>query len=304
MNRNNCEINIIVKGRKVTEYQSPMDFQTYVEGRDGSEFEIEFVNNNPFDVEAILSVDGLSVTDGKPAGSDSSGYMVPAGKRLKVPGWTLNKDKVANFFFAGAKGGSYAEQSGQDDRNKGVIGAKVYARKQTYRPYTTPFRGVSKGLQPMGGGYVYGGSAGDMQWSNTADVRCRGMAPMGGGTFSMSTPLGSNVVTSNSVASASVSLDSFTPTSFSADAAEEVALAGAAPVEQTLGTGFGAENTFETTTVEFERGDMHVLMELFYDDAQGLKRRGIDVRRPAARPSAFPADEPKGCVPPQGWTGR
>jgi hypothetical protein len=68
------------------------------------------------------------------------------------------------------------------------------------------------------------------------------------------------------------------------------------PVEQTLGTGFGDASTFETTTVDFERGDMIALFELFYDDAQGLKRRGIDVRRGApARPSAFPADEPKGC---------
>jgi hypothetical protein len=114
-----------------------MDLQTYVEGRDGSEFEIEFVNNNAHDVEAILSVDGLSVTDGKPAGSDSTGYMVPARGRVRIPGWTLDSKQVANFFFAGAKGGSYAEQSGQDDRKTRASSARRSSRASTCGRTTT-----------------------------------------------------------------------------------------------------------------------------------------------------------------------
>lgn len=281
MQLNNCEINILIKGRKATEFKSPMDFQTYIEGRDASEFEIEFVNNNSVDVEAILSVDGLSITDGKPAGSQSSGYMVPARQRVTVSGWTLDKASVAKFFFAGAKGGSYAEQVGEDSRHKGVIGAKVFGRK--YVPshsFTIQTSGI--GHYPAGmRGVTLGG----------------GLTKGLGNSYSA---MGMNSVTaSNCVGAASASAS---PISYAADSMESVTLTSAPAVEQTLGTGFGDATEFKTTTVDFERGDLLALFELFYDDAQGLKRRGIDVRASTVRPSAFPADEPKGCAPPANWS--
>jgi hypothetical protein len=78
----------------------------------------------------------------------------------------------------------------------------------------------------------------------------------------------------------------------------------AAPaVEQTLGTTFGEATDFHTTTVQFQRGDLLAMIVLYYDDRQGLKRRGIDVTRKLAAPNPFPADTPKGCAPPAGWNG-
>ena len=279
MQLNNCEINILIKGRKANEFKSPMDFQTYIEGRDGSEFEIEFVNNNGVDVEAILSVDGLSITDGKPAGSQSSGYMVPARQRVTVAGWTLDKASVAKFFFAGSKGGSYAEQVGEDSRHKGVIGAKVFGRKYTHSNSFT--------IQTSGFGQYPAGMRG---------VNLGGTAKGFGSSYNS---IGMNSVTASNCIGSTVSA-SAAPMAYAADSAD-VSLTAMPAVEQTLGTGFGEATDFKTTTVDFERGDLLALFELFYDDAQGLKRRGIDVRATAPRPSAFPADEPKGCVPPSGW---
>lgn len=289
MQRNGCEINILIKGRKATEYLSPIDFQNYIEGREGSNFEIEVVNNNANDIEAILSVDGLSITDGKPAGEASSGYVVPARGRTTIAGWTLDSKTVAQFFFAGAKGGSYAEQSPDGDaKNKGIIGAKIFARKATYNPHvfrtfhaagsTTLSKGVARGgTFGMNGGFT------NDSWSSNA-----------AGQNAMLGSLTSSCAGMNNVA------DVASAAPFSVDSMSDEPQA---EIEQTLGTGFGEKTNFATQTVDFQRGDMIVLFELFYDDAQGLKRRGIDTRRPLARPSAFPADEPKGCTPPEGWRG-
>jgi hypothetical protein len=279
MNLNNIEINVLVKGRKAKEFQSPMDFQTYIEGRDGSEFEIELVNNHSTDVEAILSVDGLSVTDGKPAGSKSPGYMVKARSQITIPGWTLDTGTVAKFFFAGSKGGSYAEQSGQDSRNKGVIGAKVFARKNDRNSVLFDLGFRTKDIMAARG---IGGNTG---------TAARGM---GGNTGTAAGGIGGNLA--HSFMGASVNTSCSTSNSMLQGLDSDPAL------EQTLGTGFGDAADFATHQVDFYRGDLLALIELFYDDAKGLKRRGIDVHRSDSRPTAFPADEPKGCTPPAGWS--
>ena len=112
------------------EYNSPHNRQTYVEGREGSNFILRLTNNTPSRVLAVPSVDGLSVLDGKAAGKDSGGYIIEGRQTLDIPGWKLDGDTAAQFFFAGKKNGqddSYAAQSAQDTANKGVIGLRVYS---------------------------------------------------------------------------------------------------------------------------------------------------------------------------------
>lgn len=73
---------------------------------------------------------------------------------------------------------------------------------------------------------------------------------------------------------------------------------------QSLGTEFGAATDFKTKTVSFNRGDHLTTLALYYDDREGLKRRGINVEYIQAvgnKPNPFPADV--GCEPPPGWTG-
>jgi hypothetical protein len=298
---NNCELNIIVKGRKVDEFQSPMDFQRYIEGRDGSEFELELVNRNPYDCEFIVSVDGLSVTDGKLAGKKSGGYVVPANTTHRIPGWLVDGDTAAKFTFAGAKGGSYVEQAEEgDERNKGVIAAMVFERRgwrnnNAYRP-----RGHGLGnLRSSFSSNVMGSRTKSKGMSSS---RGTGGASAGGDWSGSGSLVGSNVVGSNdmnlmncAVASASAAPSYASPgvTSTEVDASMSV--------EQTLGTGFGEATKFETTSVQFERGDMVAKIVVHYDDRQGLKRRGIDVNRRVTAPNPFPADEPTGCTPPAGW---
>ncbi len=274
MQLNNVNLAVLIKGRVATEYVSPMDYQTYIEGRDGSEFELEIHNRNPFDIEAIVSIDGLSIIDGKPAGIASSGYLVRANERMAIPGWKVDGSTAAKFQFAGEKGGSYVEQIGGDTLNKGVIGIKAFAPKSQANHLV--FR-----------------SSGHNMNSRSYPKGARGMSPMlGSATLNHSSAsYSSNAATASYTADSMMGgqLETSTYKAFDTEA-----------VTQSLGTEFGAATNFATTEVSFERGDLQAMMWLNYDDRQGLKRRGIDVSRPKPRPNPFPADV-VGCTPPAGW---
>ncbi len=99
---NQYEVRVLIKGRPITEYTH--NGQVFIEGRDGSNFEIEFKNLTPNRVEAVLSVDGLSIIDGKDAGPLSSGYVVGPHETIRIPGWKLTDEQVAAFQFAGKRG--------------------------------------------------------------------------------------------------------------------------------------------------------------------------------------------------------
>lgn len=129
MRMHDIEMLILVKNRSIVEYEHKD--QVFIEGRSGSNYEIELRNNNHFRVEAILSVDGLSVIDGKEAGPNSRSYMIPARGTLRVPGWLLDSGTAAKFAFA-EKQAAYAAKSGTGSQNVGVIGALIYREKWTY----------------------------------------------------------------------------------------------------------------------------------------------------------------------------
>lgn len=69
-----------------------------------------------------------------------------------------------------------------------------------------------------------------------------------------------------------------------------------------IGTEFGKSEEFKTTSVSFEKGSLHTVFEIFYDDYSGLMERGIKVNEykpKKIKPSAFTG---QGCVPPSDWT--
>lgn len=156
MNYNNIEINVLIKGKPITEY--PHNGQVYVEGRPSSEFEIELINHTSTRVEAIVSVDGLSIIDGKDAGPQSSGYVLHARERVVIPGWKLNDQQVAAFVFTGKSRG-YATQMGKP-QNTGVIGLLSYAEKVKPAPYY----GVTRGMNFTDPVFASGG-----MWNATCD---------------------------------------------------------------------------------------------------------------------------------------
>jgi hypothetical protein len=302
MLHNNFEIRVLVKGRPVNEY--PHNGQVFLEGRHGSNFEIEFKNLSPTRVEAVLSVDGLSVIDGKEAGPASSGYVVDAFQTVRIPGWKLTDEQVAAFVFAG-KGKSYATQSTGSSRNNGVIGALVFAEK--FKPAYVPIhhqygqlfggaqaspsimRGMTKGIAPSGasgGGFSH--AAGD-SWTS----------------MSLGSADASAIYAATS--STTAALNNIIGASLSNQTQATQHVIPDIPIVQTLGTGFGQATDFATTTISFERGDMSALLVLMYDDSRGLRARGIELNRPSRHrvartnePQAFPA---MNCVPPKGWKG-
>jgi len=122
MLKDNCEIEIVVNGKKVNEYLH--EGRCYIEAKDGSEFKIKVRNNNWYKVLAIPSVDGLSVIDGEEASSKSRGYIIDPQSTITIDGWRVNKQEVAKFYFTDSKK-SYSHKIGKGKENIGVIGIMI-----------------------------------------------------------------------------------------------------------------------------------------------------------------------------------
>ena len=94
--------------------------RTWIEGRHNSHYVIDLVNHHNHMVEAVVSVDGLSVVDGQPAGFSSRGFVLQAGESATINGWQTTALSAAQFVF-GSKEHSYGSRSGRGG-NEGVIG--------------------------------------------------------------------------------------------------------------------------------------------------------------------------------------
>lgn len=104
----------------------------FIEGRDSSVYSLRFTNHTNRRVLAIFGVDGLCIQTGKPAGYDSPGYVIEAGKTIDVPGWSIDKSTAAEFYFS-RKDDSYVNKIGGNAANAGVIGCMVFEE------YANPF---------------------------------------------------------------------------------------------------------------------------------------------------------------------
>lgn len=261
---NDIELTLLVNDRPITEY--PHLGKVYVEGRAGSEYQIEVRNHSYQRIEAVLSVDGLSILDGKPAGMQSTGYVINAYDTLRVPGWTLDNNTVAKFAFAG-KAASYATTMTGDSRNNGVIGAMVFREKPNWY-YPT--------------------------FVNTTYMPTSVTTPAPWATWNSTTTQNMGSITGQAMSSGVV-CDSFSGYS-----------AVTPPmVDQSLGTAFGGATNFATTNVSFTRAGSPVILTIYYDERRGLKARGIRIGRPfrpqeQPLPQAFPGI---GCPPPPNWQG-
>lgn len=112
-------LEILVGGKPIHLYYH--EGNTFAEGREGSEFTLRLTNRSSSRVLMIPSVDGLSVFTGKTADSNSRGYVVGANQSIVIPGWTLDNQSVAKFFFTNKKD-AYARTGG----STGVLGLLVY----------------------------------------------------------------------------------------------------------------------------------------------------------------------------------
>ncbi len=109
--------------------------ESYVLGSSGERYTLRIVNNSAQRVEAVVSVDGRDVVDGKPADYRSKrGYLVPAYGSVEVDGWRLSQGQAAAFRFS-AVGESYAARTGSA-REVGVIGVAIFPER--YNPPPRP----------------------------------------------------------------------------------------------------------------------------------------------------------------------
>jgi len=99
--------------------------RSYAVGDSGHRYTIVLRNNTRFRLEAVLSVDGLDVLDGKSAAFGKRGYILDPRAELEIDGFRQSMDAVAAFRFGSVRG-SYAGQKTGDTRNVGVIGVALF----------------------------------------------------------------------------------------------------------------------------------------------------------------------------------
>lgn len=286
----NFELDILVHGSKARTYKH--QGRVYVEGKVGSEFTVNIKNNNPQRVLAVLTVDGLSVMDGKEGSYKSGGYIIPAWGNVKVPGWRLSNEEVAAFEFT-YPGQSYASKKGKG-KNLGIIGCAFYyelasdtttlfkyVNSATSNDFPFPIESSPKFPKETWPRWPYEPKLPKLEWICRDNER--------GGDFNKHSAIGMS--TDLSVNSLSVSS----------------MMAASAPI-QGLGTGFGEKQSHRVNEADFKVAT-EVPAEVLvvqYDTREGLKHRGVDVDwRPEVVPNPFPKEKRSKdfCEPPRGWNG-
>jgi hypothetical protein len=115
--------------------------ESYVLGELRARYTLRVINRSARRIEAVVSVDGLDVIDGKPASSAKRGYLVPAWGSVDIDGWRLSGDQAAAFRFASVPDSYAARTSGA--RHVGVIGAAIFPeRAPPTRAVPEPARSV------------------------------------------------------------------------------------------------------------------------------------------------------------------
>ena len=123
-------------GRFLTGFTAGGD--NFVTGVAGRRYTIVVKNHSPGRVEAVISVDGLDVIDGKAASFSKRGYLIDPFGDLEIDGFRTSNNEVAAFRF-GSVQSSYAKKKHGNTRNVGVIGAAMFhERGDSPRLWGTP----------------------------------------------------------------------------------------------------------------------------------------------------------------------
>lgn len=129
MRINNYELVIRPQGKSIaTEYWH--NNACFIEGRKSSSYTIELINRSSMRIKAIVSVDGLCVLDGQPAGAQNPGFVVDGFGSVTARGWAVNDQTAAEFVFSDARK-SYSNATNRGTANIGVIGAMIFQESQS-----------------------------------------------------------------------------------------------------------------------------------------------------------------------------
>jgi hypothetical protein len=108
--------------------------RSYVVGEYGQRYVIQIQNQTGNRVEAVATVDGLDVIDGRTGSYQKNGYVVGPFATVQIDGFRRSSDTVASFRF-GTVSESYAERKGEG-RNVGVIGVALFDEAGSAWPWT------------------------------------------------------------------------------------------------------------------------------------------------------------------------
>lgn len=108
----------------------------FVVGSDGDRYVIQIQNHTGNRVEAVTTVDGLDVIDGRPGSFEKRGYLLGPWATVEIDGFRQNFEQVAAFRFGSVRD-SYADKKGEG-RNVGVIGVAFFAEQNAPYPWLQP----------------------------------------------------------------------------------------------------------------------------------------------------------------------
>jgi hypothetical protein len=244
----------------------------WIEGREGNNYTIDLRNNTPQQALFIVSVDGLDILEGKPAGVESKGYVVGANSSISIPGWKINGSEAAEFYFSRSRD-SYVNSIGGNTTNTGVIGTLVFSEKFKV-PDITNFANLST-----------------MSWNGIPPNMTTWQAPI----ESASTLRVSDVRRINAQSKGLLS-----------ESTSETVVASAS---QDIGTGFGSATAWNTRHIEFERANPKqpdALLALYYNTAKNLEKMGIRLKTKRdisyqANPFPVMSTTTGGCQLPPGY---
>jgi hypothetical protein len=284
------EVEVLIDGNVAPTYAH--DGETYVMGQLGARYTLRVHNHSGRRIEAVVSVDGRDVIDGKPAElRNKRGYLVPAYGTVDIDGWRISRAEAAAFRFSSVPD-SYAARTG-NAREVGVIGVAVFPERYVPPPvvrrppiypryYYDQESAPRDGYGDLGAGKGKSGAAAEPPAPSSAPAP-RSEAPM---------------------AEESSRGDDRAPEKKSARG------------RSGLGTEFGEAVSSPTYEVEFVRANLSrpaVVLGLRYNDRDGLIAMGIDVdgpdyaywREQELRRTAdpFPAADRRYAAPPPGWRG-
>jgi hypothetical protein len=103
------------------------DGRYYVVGKPGNEYQVNIRNQQPGEILAVVSVDGVNAVSGETAEWSQTGYVLSPYTSFDIPGWRKSLRHVAAFFFTEIDN-SYAARTERPD-NVGVIGVAVFRKK-------------------------------------------------------------------------------------------------------------------------------------------------------------------------------
>ncbi|HEY3253462.1 MAG TPA: hypothetical protein VGJ91_05920 [Polyangiaceae bacterium] len=126
--------------------------QDYVAGADGQRYVIQIENHTGNRFEAVATVDGLDVVDGKDGSIAKRGYLIDPWATLQIDGFRRSQSAVAAFRFGAVKD-SYAARKG-NDRNVGVIGVAFFHERGSSFPWTERELERRDSANPFPGGFA------------------------------------------------------------------------------------------------------------------------------------------------------